>query len=96
MINYLLGGSSSFEGARAKLLPILGKMTEDVSTVTSSYMDVNDFFDRATKSSIKNSKVRFKKMGKMGKMMIILTIVAVLCGVSYFVFQFFNRKIVCG
>lgn len=58
-------------------------------------MDLNDFFERGTKSSMKKSKAPFKKVGKFGKIMTILTIVAVLVGVSYFVFEFFNRKIVC-
>lgn len=44
---------------------------------------------------MKKSKASFRKMGKMGKMMMIFIIVGVLIGVSYFVLKFFNRKIIC-
>jgi t-SNARE complex subunit (syntaxin) len=91
----LLGGTATFEGAQAKLLPVLNRISVSVSTVTSSYTDANDFFERATKSSMKKSKTSFKKMGKLGKTMMILIIIAVLIGVSYFVLKFFNRKIIC-
>jgi len=44
---------------------------------------------------MKKSKTSFRKMGKIGKTMMILTIFAVLIGVSYFVLNFINRKIIC-
>jgi hypothetical protein len=95
LINYLIEGNATFEGAQAKLLPVLNRISVSVTTVTSSFTDANDFFERATKISMKKSKTSFRKMGKIGKTMIVLTIVAVLIGVSYFVLNFFNRKIIC-
>jgi beta-lactamase regulating signal transducer with metallopeptidase domain len=94
-VNYLISGNATFEGAQAKLLPVLNRISVSVSTVTSSQTDNNDFFEKATRSSMKKSKSSFKKMGKVGKMMMIFIIVGVLIGVSYFVVKFFNRKIIC-
>ena len=81
--------------AQSKLTPIVGKMSEEVSTVTSSYMDVNEIFERGSKSGIKKSKVSIKKINKMGRTLIICIIIGVLIGVGYFIFNFFHRKVIC-
>jgi hypothetical protein len=91
----LLSGNATFDGTQAKLLPILSRMSEDVSTVTSSYMDVNEVFERGTKSMAKGNKVAFNKVGKIGRTLIIFIIIGILFGVGYFLIEFFNRKIAC-
>jgi len=44
LITYLIEGNATFEGAQAKLLPVLNRMSVSVTTVTSSFTDANDFF----------------------------------------------------
>ncbi len=70
-------------------------MSEEVTTVTSSYMDINEVIERGSKNGIKKSKVSIKKINKMGRALIICIIIGVLIGVGYFVFQFFHRKVTC-
>jgi hypothetical protein len=58
-------------------------------------MDLNEFFERGSKSSIAKNRLSFKKINKTARIFIILFIVAVLFLLGFFFVNFLNRTIVC-
>jgi len=71
------------------------RYSEETTTVTGSYADVQELLERNQREKINTRKLSFKKMGKLGKIMVLLVIVGLIAGTGYFCFRFFHRNIEC-
>jgi hypothetical protein len=71
------------------------RFSEETTTVTGSYADVQELVERNQREQINIRRLSFKKMGKLGKIMVLFVILGLIAGTGYFCFRFFNRKILC-
>ena len=58
-------------------------------------MDVNEIFERATKSGVKKSKVSIKKINKLGRALVAFIVIGILIAAAYFLLNFLHRKVTC-
>lgn len=63
--------------------------------MTASYVDLNEIFERGSKSSIAKNRFSFKKINKTAKIFIVFFIVALIVALGFAFFNFMNRTIVC-
>jgi len=90
-----MSGQATISTTEVRINSMMGRFSEDVSTVTNSSIDHNELYERAQEE---DSLVRNTKLGKlslMGKLIMILIIVGMLTGGTVFVVEFFNRDIQC-
>lgn len=80
----------------SKLASTISRFSEEVSTVTGSFIDVNELVERSLKGSMLHEAAKFRKISNLGKTIIIFVIVAILAGIGLFCFKFLTRSIQCS
>lgn len=80
----MISGAATLEGSQAKIIPFLNRKSEDTTTISSSFNESHDTFERGEKNLQSKNKIGFNKVGKLTKMIIIFIVLGVIAGVSYF------------
>jgi hypothetical protein len=90
-----MSGQATLEVTEARLANAISRFSEDVSTVTGSSVDVNELIERSQKEGVPLRRPKFKKMGKLAKMIILFVMLALIAGVGVFCLEFFGRSVQC-
>ena len=91
-----MGGEAILEVTEAKIANAISRFSEDISTITNSSVDMNELHERAQKESTQKRSTKFKKMGTLGKIIIIFVVLGIMSGVGVFTFKFFTRSVQCN
>ena len=74
----------------------MSRISEGASTLSASCVDINDIMDHTWDDSFKKSKKKgLTEIGKKGKILVLLMLVATIIGAGFFVFKFLHRNVVC-
>ena len=97
LLNYLMTGRAKLDETISKLVPIFSRISEGASTMSASCADINDIMDRSFKASFKRNskKHNFRQMGKLGKTIVVLLLIAAVVGAGIFLYRFIHRSVVC-
>ena len=56
---------------------------------------MHELAERIQKEKVNARKLSFRKMGKLGKVIVVFILLAALAGVGYFCFRFLKRSVMC-
>jgi hypothetical protein len=93
VLDHLLSGNATPDSTQVKLALLLSRNSEEVTTVNSSFADVNEIDGKSQKSVGKPSQQL--KMNRVGRLLIGFVLLGALAVACYFCVQFFNRSVVC-
>ena len=84
LFEYLMSGEATLELTESQLANAISRFSDEVSTVTGSFVDVNELIERSFKASLTEPRSKFNKVGGLAKIVIIAAVLAVLAGVTFF------------
>ena len=79
-----MSGEATLELTESQLANAISRFSDEVSTVTGSFVDVNELIERSFKASLTEPRSKFNKVGGLAKIVIIAAVLAVLAGVTFF------------
>ncbi len=94
ILEYLRSGNADIETIENQL-SAKNRLSEETTTQSGSFAEVQELVERIQKEKVNARKLSFRRLGRLGKMMVVFILVAALAGVGYFCFRFANRSVLC-